>query len=69
MTPETATAAATADRRPDGAVDATSAAPVLEIHDLTVAYHRKPVLWDVDARSTAPAWPGSSGRTGPARAP
>jgi len=23
-------------------------APVLEIHDLTVAYHTKPVLWDVD---------------------
>jgi manganese/zinc/iron transport system ATP- binding protein len=25
-----------------------SAAPALEIHDMTVAYHRKPVLWDVD---------------------
>lgn len=23
-------------------------APVLDIHDVTVAYHRKPVLWDVD---------------------
>jgi manganese/zinc/iron transport system ATP- binding protein len=23
-------------------------APLLDIHDLTVAYHRKPVLWDVD---------------------
>lgn len=23
-------------------------APVLDVHDLTVAYHRKPVLWDVD---------------------
>ncbi len=23
-------------------------APPLEIHDLTVAYHRRPVLWDVD---------------------
>src|SRR3972149_1872726 len=22
--------------------------PALEIHDMTVAYHRKPVLWDVD---------------------
>jgi manganese/zinc/iron transport system ATP- binding protein len=22
--------------------------PVLDIHDVTVAYHRKPVLWDVD---------------------
>lgn len=25
-----------------------SAAPPLEIHDMTVAYHRKPVLWDID---------------------
>ncbi len=24
------------------------AAPPLEIHDMTVAYHRKPVLWDID---------------------
>ncbi len=24
------------------------AAPALEIHDMTVAYHRKPVLWDID---------------------
>jgi manganese/zinc/iron transport system ATP- binding protein len=22
----------------------------LEVHDLTVAYHRRPVLWDVDFR-------------------
>jgi len=27
---------------------ATSAPPALEIHDMTVAYHRKPVLWDID---------------------
>jgi manganese/zinc/iron transport system ATP- binding protein len=24
------------------------AAPPLEVHDLTVAYHRRPVLWDID---------------------
>jgi manganese/zinc/iron transport system ATP- binding protein len=24
------------------------APPALEIHDMTVAYHRKPVLWDID---------------------
>jgi len=24
------------------------AAPPVEVHDLTVAYHRKPVLWDID---------------------
>lgn len=22
--------------------------PILEVHDLTVAYHKKPVLWDID---------------------
>jgi manganese/zinc/iron transport system ATP- binding protein len=26
----------------------TAATPALEIHDLTVAYHKKPVLWGVD---------------------
>ena len=25
-----------------------AAAPALEVHDMTVAYHRKPVLWDID---------------------
>ena len=25
-----------------------NAPPALEIHDMTVAYHRKPVLWDID---------------------
>ncbi len=27
---------------------ATATVPALEIHDMTVAYHRKPVLWDID---------------------
>ncbi|MBZ0271977.1 metal ABC transporter ATP-binding protein [bacterium] len=27
---------------------AEAVAPPLEIHDMTVAYHRKPVLWDID---------------------
>ena len=26
----------------------SSAVPALEVHDLTVSYHRKPVLWNVD---------------------
>jgi manganese/zinc/iron transport system ATP- binding protein len=26
----------------------TATTPALEIHDMTVAYHRKPVLWDID---------------------
>jgi manganese/zinc/iron transport system ATP- binding protein len=33
-------------RTPSHAAEAT--APALEIHDMTVAYHRKPVLWDID---------------------
>jgi manganese/zinc/iron transport system ATP- binding protein len=31
---------------PDDTTSATE--PCVEVHDLTVAYHRKPVLWDVD---------------------
>lgn len=60
MTPETAIA----DRRPDEADAATSVAPVLEIHDLTVAYHRKPVLWDIDARVDRPCLAGIVGPNG-----
>jgi manganese/zinc/iron transport system ATP- binding protein len=26
----------------------SNSAPPLEIHDMTVAYQRKPVLWDID---------------------
>lgn len=29
-------------------VDLNGSAPPLELHDLTVAYHRKPVLWGID---------------------
>jgi len=28
--------------------DLSGPPPALEIHDMTVAYHRKPVLWDID---------------------
>ena len=28
--------------------------PPLEVHDLTVAYHRRPVLWDIDF--SVPEW-------------
>jgi len=28
--------------------------PILDIHDVTVAYHRRPVLWDVDVTITEP---------------
>ena len=30
------------------AENATGKSPALEIHDMTVAYHRRPVLWDID---------------------
>jgi manganese/zinc/iron transport system ATP- binding protein len=33
---------------------ASSAAALLDVHDVTVAYHRKPVLWDVDLTFTQP---------------
>jgi manganese/zinc/iron transport system ATP- binding protein len=41
--------------RSPGASDSSgkSRAICLEVHDLTVAYHRKPVLWDVDVALTA----------------
>ncbi len=51
-------APATADdpRRP--------AAPVLDVHDVTVAYRRKPVLWDVDLTIDGPALVGIVGPNG-----
>jgi manganese/zinc/iron transport system ATP- binding protein len=39
-------------------------APLLDVHDLTVAYHRKPVLWDVDWTLDAPALVGIVGPNG-----
>ena len=44
-------ATATEAKKPDhGAAPAGEQDPALEIHDLTVAYHRKPVLWDIDLK-------------------
>ena len=34
--------------QPSAAPRPASSVPPLEIHDMTVAYHRKPVLWDID---------------------
>lgn len=39
-------------------------APLLDIHDLTVAYHRKPVLWDVDLSLDGPGLVGVIGPNG-----
>lgn len=38
--------------------------PVLEIHDMTVAYHRRPVLWDVDLSVEQPSLVGIVGPNG-----
>jgi manganese/zinc/iron transport system ATP- binding protein len=38
--------------------------PVLEIHDMTVAYHRRPVLWDVDLSIEQPSLVGIVGPNG-----
>jgi manganese/zinc/iron transport system ATP- binding protein len=43
-------------------------APPLEIHDVTVAYHRKPVLWDIDlvapeAKLIAVVGPNGAGKS------
>jgi manganese/zinc/iron transport system ATP- binding protein len=39
-------------------------APVLDVHDVTVAYHRKPVLWDIDFTLDEPALVGIVGPNG-----
>ena len=39
-------------------------APILDVHDVTVAYHRKPVLWDVDLTLTEPCLLGIVGPNG-----
>jgi manganese/zinc/iron transport system ATP- binding protein len=38
--------------------------PVLDIHDVTVAYHRRPVLWDVDLTLPEPRLVGIVGPNG-----
>lgn len=41
-----------------------ASAPVLEVHDVTVAYHRRPVLWDVDLTIDGPGLIGVIGPNG-----
>src|SRR5687767_1382600 len=38
--------------------------PILDIHDVTVAYHRKPVLWDIDLTLDEPRLVGIIGPNG-----
>src|SRR3954464_2192058 len=37
---------------------------ILDVHDVTVAYHRKPVLWDVDLTLDKPQLVGVVGPNG-----
>jgi manganese/zinc/iron transport system ATP- binding protein len=39
-------------------------APILDVHDVTVAYHQKPVLWDVDLTLEEPRLVGVVGPNG-----
>lgn len=38
--------------------------PILDVHDVTVAYHRKPVLWDIDLTISHPTLVGIIGPNG-----
>lgn len=38
--------------------------PVLDVHDVTVAYHRKPVIWDIDLTLDSPRLVGIVGPNG-----
>jgi manganese/zinc/iron transport system ATP- binding protein len=56
------------ERHSGGPVSTAAEAPPLAISDLTVAYHRRPVLWDIDyeaprARLIAIVGPNGSGKT------
>ncbi|MBL8826513.1 MAG: metal ABC transporter ATP-binding protein [Planctomycetaceae bacterium] len=42
----------------------SSTPPILDIHDVTVAYQRKPVLWDIDLTITQPTLLGIIGPNG-----
>src|SRR5262245_43025702 len=43
---------------------AAAGPPTLDVHDVTVAYQRKPVLWDVDLTVTEPRLVGIVGPNG-----
>lgn len=43
---------------------ASSIPPILDVHDVTVAYQRRPVLWDVDLTLTEPRLVGIVGPNG-----
>jgi manganese/zinc/iron transport system ATP- binding protein len=43
---------------------ASAGPPILDIHDVTVAYHHRPVLWDVDLTLSEPCLMGVIGPNG-----
>ncbi|MBX9787670.1 MAG: metal ABC transporter ATP-binding protein [Pirellulales bacterium] len=49
---------------PAEATTARAAPPVVDVHDVTVAYHRRPVLWDVDLVLDEPRLVGIVGPNG-----
>src|SRR5688572_30754620 len=49
---------------PETASKLAARSPILDVHDVTVAYHRKPVLWDVDLTLTEPCLAGIVGPNG-----
>lgn len=61
--PGTRESAANAEARAASTLPA-GAQPVVEIHDMTVAYHRRPVLWDVDLSIEGPSLVGIVGPNG-----
>jgi manganese/zinc/iron transport system ATP- binding protein len=52
------------EQAPASSLPAPVPAPVLDVHDVTVAYHRKPVLWDIDLTLENPALVGIVGPNG-----
>lgn len=52
------------DPRPAAPSGQPAGIPILDVHDVTVAYHRKPVLWDVDWTLQDPSLVGIIGPNG-----
>jgi manganese/zinc/iron transport system ATP- binding protein len=68
MEPTSRTEATSASVRTPAGTPTLGAGVAIEVHDLTVAYHRKPVLWDVDVnlpagRLTAIVGPNGAGKS------
>ena len=49
---------------PSSPTDGTATPPAIEVHDLTVSYHAKPVLWDIDVEIPAGKLVGVVGPNG-----